>query len=73
MDACILMRVVPGKASEALDAVKKFPEVRKAFFVYGHFDIVAFVEAPTYEALSKITANINALDVLSSTETLIEA
>jgi len=73
MEACILIRVMPGNSSEALKAVKKFPEVKKAYFVFGRFDLVAFVEAPSYEAISKITASINAVDVLKSTETLIEA
>jgi len=73
MDACILIRVLPGKASEALEAVKKFPEVKSAYFVFGRYDIVAFAEAPTYEAITKITAKINAIKVLKSTETLLEA
>lgn len=73
MDACILIRIIPGNASKALEAVKQFPEVTKAYFVFGRYDIVAFVEAPTYEAITKITASINAIDVLKSTETLIEA
>jgi len=73
MDACILIRVIPGKASEALEAVKKFPEVRTAYSVFGRYDIVAYVEAPTYEAITKITDSINAINVLKSTETLIEA
>jgi len=73
MEACILARVVPGKASEALEAVKKFPEVKKAYFVFGRYDIVAFVEAPSYEAMTEITAGVNAVDSLKSTETLIEA
>lgn len=73
MGACILIRVLPGKGSEAIEAVKKFPEVKKAYFVFGRYDIVAFVEAPNYKALSKVTAGINAIKDLKSTETLIEA
>ena len=57
----------------ALKKVKENPGLRKAFFVYGNFDIIAFVEAPTYEALSRITANLNAIEELESTETLLEA
>ena len=63
----------PGKASEALKAVKKLPEVKKSFFVFGRYDIVAFVKAPTYEAISTLTTNINAIKELKSTETLVEA
>lgn len=73
MNGCVLMRVKPGRASEALAKVKANPGVRKAFYVYGGFDIVAFVEAPTYEAVSRVTANLNGIDDLDSTETLLEA
>ena len=64
---------MPGKASEALEAVKRFSEVRRAYHVFGRYDIVAFVEAPTYEAMNKITDSINEINILKSTETLIEA
>lgn len=73
MNGCILIRVLPGKAVAALEAVKKFPEVKRAYFVFGRYDIVAFAEAPTYEALSSLSSKINAIKELKSTETLIEA
>jgi len=73
MNACILIRVLPGKAVAALEAVKKFPEVKSAHFVLGRYDIVAFAEAPTYEAISSLASKINAIRELKSTETLTEA
>ena len=72
MNACILIRVLPGKAAVALEAVKKLPEVKSACFVLGRYDIVAFAEAPTFEALSSLSSKINAIKELKSTETLIE-
>jgi len=73
MNACILIRVLQGKAAAALEAVKKFPEVKSAYFVLGRYDIVAFAEAPTYEAASSLSSKINAIKELKSTETLTEA
>jgi len=67
------MRVVPGKSSAALEAVKKFPEVKNAFPVFGRYDIVAFAEAPTYEDLSTLSTKVNAIPETKSTETLIKA
>jgi uncharacterized protein with GYD domain len=67
------MKVKPGRGAEALQAVKNILGVRKAYFVYGQYDIVTFVEAPNYEAMSRVTANITGIDDLQSTETLIEA
>ena len=73
LNACILIRVLPGKAAAALEAVKKFSEVKRVYFVFGRYDIVAFAEAATYEAISSLTTGINSIKELKSTETLIEA
>lgn len=73
MQACILIRVLPGKGVEVLEAVKKIPEVKSTYLVFGRYDIVAFVEAPTFEALSTLTVRVNATPGVKSTESLIEA
>lgn len=73
MNSCILIRVLPGKGSAALEAVKNFPEVKSASTVFGRYDIVAFAEAPTYEELSTLSTKLNAIPAIKSTETLIEA
>ena len=73
MNACILIRVLPGKpAAAALEAVKKLPEVKSAHLVLGRYDIVAFAEAPTFEAVSSLSSKMNTIKELKSTETLIE-
>jgi len=73
MNSCILIRVLPGKSSAALEAVKKFPEVKSVHLVLGRYDIVAFAEAPTREELSALSGKVNAIPETKSTETLIEA
>jgi DNA-binding Lrp family transcriptional regulator len=73
MNSCILIRVLPGKGSAALEAVKKLPEVKSTHLVLGRYDIVAFAEAPTYEDLSTLATKVNAIPETKSTETLIEA
>ena len=72
MQSCILIRVLPGKGTKALDAVKKFVEVKSAYLVFGRYDIVAFAEAPTFEAISTLTSRVNAIPEVKSTETLLE-
>ena len=67
-----MIRVLAGKASAVLEAVKKFPEVKSAHLVLGRYDVVAFAEAATYEALSILSAKVNAILGTKSTETLIE-
>jgi len=73
MDGCILIRVNPGKVDSLIQSIRKIPGVRRVFKVYGQFDLVVFVEAPTYEAVSRATANIHSLEGIRNTETLIEA
>lgn len=73
MQCCILIRVLPGKGTAVLEEVKKIPEVKSAFLVFGRYDIVAFAEAATYEALSTLAVKVNAFPETKSTESLIEA
>lgn len=67
-----MIRVHPGKGEAALAALKKLPEIKSAHLVFGRYDIVAFAEAPAYEALSTFTRKVNAIPENKSTETLIE-
>jgi DNA-binding Lrp family transcriptional regulator len=73
MNSCILIRVLPGRSSAVLEALKKFPEVKSAHLVLGRYDIVAFAEAATYEDLSTLSSKVNAVPETKSTETLVEA
>jgi uncharacterized protein with GYD domain len=73
LDACILLKVVPTKANTILNTVRKVSGVRKAYFTYGRFDLVVFVEAENYKKLREITTQINSIEGIRSTETLPEA
>ncbi|MBS7607299.1 Lrp/AsnC ligand binding domain-containing protein [Candidatus Bathyarchaeota archaeon] len=73
LNACILLKVIPTKAEAVLEAVRKVRGVRKAYFVYGRFDIVVFLEAEDYSELRKATTEINGINGIRSTETLVEA
>jgi len=73
MNSCILIRVLPGRSSEVLEALRKFPEVKSTHLVLGRYDMVALAEAPTYEDLSTLSTKVNSIPETRSTETLIEA
>jgi DNA-binding Lrp family transcriptional regulator len=73
LNACILLKVVPTKASMILDTVRKIAGVRKAYFTYGRFDLAVFVEVEDYKKLREITTQINGVEGIRSTETLPEA
>ncbi|MEM2739501.1 MAG: Lrp/AsnC ligand binding domain-containing protein [Candidatus Bathyarchaeia archaeon] len=71
--ACILMKVVPVRLAKVLDALKDMRGVVKCYPVYGRFDVVCFIEAESNEKVASISAEINRIDGVRSTETLIEA
>ncbi|MEM3626833.1 MAG: Lrp/AsnC ligand binding domain-containing protein [Candidatus Bathyarchaeia archaeon] len=72
MYACILIRAMPGRVATVLEDVRKVKGVVKVFPVYGRYDVVAFAEAPDYNAIRKIAGEINAIRGIKSTETAIE-
>lgn len=71
--ACLLVKTAPTRTDEVLAKMKKTKGVKKAYVVYGRFDMVAFVEGPGYPALRDLTAKVNSIDGVRSTETLAEA
>jgi len=70
--ACVLIKTVPTATDKILERVAEISAVWKAYVAYGRWDIVAFVDAST-EEISKISATINLMDGVRSTETLPEA
>jgi DNA-binding Lrp family transcriptional regulator len=67
------MKVVPIRLTKVLDALKRVEGVVKCYPVYGRFDIVCFIEAKSNEEVAKISAEINRIEGVRSTETLVEA
>jgi DNA-binding Lrp family transcriptional regulator len=73
LEACVLLKTVPTKAYAILGALKEMKGVKKAYLVYGRFDLVAFLQVEDYPALKKATTEVNSWDGVRSTETLAEA
>lgn len=71
--ACILMKVIPIRLTKVLETLRGMSGVAKCYPVYGRFDIVCFVEAESNEDVARISAEINRIDGVRSTETLVEA
>jgi hypothetical protein len=70
--ACILIKTTPTATDKILGRIVKMSGVKKAYTAYGRWDIAAFIDAPA-EEIGKISANINVIDGVRSTETLPEA
>ncbi len=73
LNAVILLKVVPTKSDLILDKVLKMDFVRKAYDTYGKFDITVFVEVKDYQMMVEVTNEVNGLEGVRSTETLLEA
>ena len=72
-NACVLVRLTVGKHIATREAVKKFKEVKEAFFVFGRYDMAVLARAQDRNTLIKLAAKVNALPGVRATETLIEA
>ena len=70
LNACILLKIVPIKAHLIIDTVRAIDGVRKAYPIYGRFDVAVFVEVEDYKKLRAVTTKINGIEGVRSTETL---
>jgi len=68
-----LIKTKPAASDDVLSSLRKVRGVRKAYVVYGRFDLVAFAEGPDYPTLRELTAKVNSIEGVRSTETLAEA
>ena len=73
MNACVLIKTTPLQTDSVLQKTLRLRGVRKAFVVYGRFDMIAFAETDDYPEIRKLTGTINGIEGVRSTETLVEA
>ncbi|MBC7113361.1 MAG: Lrp/AsnC family transcriptional regulator [Candidatus Methanomethylicaceae archaeon] len=70
--AFVLVNVEAGTDKEVLENIKKVPEVKQAYMVYGVYDIIVMLESETLEKLREtVTKKIRQLDKVRSTMTMI--
>ncbi|MGA2574070.1 MAG: Lrp/AsnC ligand binding domain-containing protein [Candidatus Methanomethylicaceae archaeon] len=70
--AFVLLNVETGVEKEVLENIKKIPEVKASYVVYGVYDIVVMLESDTLDKLREtITKKIRGLDKVRSTMTMI--
>ncbi len=70
--AFVLINTEIGAEEEILQELKKIPNVKEAYVVYGVYDIVAKVEAENMDKLKEIISwKIRRLDKVRSTLTML--
>jgi DNA-binding Lrp family transcriptional regulator len=67
------MKTVPLQTEAVLRKVKSLKGVKKAFVAYGRYDMIAFAQATEYPEIRRLTGEINSMQGVRSTETLVEA
>jgi DNA-binding Lrp family transcriptional regulator len=70
--AYVLIRTTPGTAYGALEALKKIPQVKEAYIIYGVYDVLVQIETETMDALKKVLMEkVRRIQTISSTISLI--
>jgi len=70
--AVVLINTDVGMEDEVSRHLTTLPEVKEVHIVYGVYDLVAIVEAPTFDELRSVIVNkIRRLPHIKSTTTLI--
>ncbi len=70
--ACVLFRTERGRFDEVVDRIKQFKEAKYVFAVLGRYDVVADVEAISYENLGEAIIRMGKIGGVVFTETLVE-
>ena len=71
MQAYILVNTEPGKPWEVAEAALKIKGVKMAHAVTGQFDVVAYVEFTKMDDLGKIIEELQRLNGVRRTQTVI--
>lgn len=70
--AFVLINSEIGAENKVIDAVKQIPAVQESYIVYGVYDVILRVTAPTMDELKgMILTNIRGLENVRSTLTMI--
>lgn len=70
--AFVLINTEIGSEEEILEELKKIPNVKEAYVVYGVYDIVVKVEAENMDKLKEVVSwRIRRLDKVRSTLTML--
>jgi DNA-binding Lrp family transcriptional regulator len=70
--AIVLINTEIGTESEVINALSKIEGVKEVYEVYGMYDIIVKVEAPSHEALRELVINkIRKIPQVRGTTTMI--
>ncbi|MEM2929603.1 MAG: Lrp/AsnC ligand binding domain-containing protein [Thermoproteota archaeon] len=68
---CVLVNVDDGKVFQVLEKIRKIEGVIDVFECFGRFDIVVILQANDVSELALLTSEINSIEGVEKTETLV--
>ncbi|HSE94305.1 MAG TPA: Lrp/AsnC ligand binding domain-containing protein [Methylomirabilota bacterium] len=71
MVAGVLIRCVPQKEAEVLDALRKLDGLSYVYPLFGRYDMVALIRSLDLHAASEVVGRIRKVDGVTETETLV--
>lgn len=69
--SCVLVNVDDGKVVQVLEKIRKIEGVIDIFECFGRFDIVVILQANDVSELAMLTSEINSIEGVEKTETLV--
>ncbi len=70
--ACILIRTERGRFDEVTSRIKQIPDVKRAFPVFGRYDVVAELESKDHRRLDEVVMRLSRIGGVVFTETLVQ-
>ena len=70
--ACILIRTERGRFDEVTDRIKQISDIKRAFPVFGRYDVVAELESKNHQRLDEVIMRLSRIGGVVFTETLVQ-
>ncbi len=68
-----MINVAPGKEKDVYLATKELKFVRELYHVFGEFDFVAIIDAPSLSELNRTVDEIRSIEGVTRTQTVVGA
>ncbi len=68
-----MVNVAPGKEKDVYLRIKEMKNIREVYHVFGEFDFVVIIEAPSLSDLNKTVDEIRSVEGVTKTQTVVGA
>ncbi len=68
-----MVNVAPGKEKDVYLKIRDMKHIREVYHVFGEFDFVVIIEAPSLSDLNKTVDSIRSIEGVTKTQTVVGA